>query len=63
MQCSVVGTRFRALRHHLAIDRAQDGAATAIRYCHDDLGGARDVEHDAVDLRALGGDLHEVACA
>jgi hypothetical protein len=62
MQRPVIGAVLDALGQRGALDGPQDRAAVAVDHRHDHLRGARNIEDDAVDLRATGRDLHEVPC-
>jgi hypothetical protein len=60
-QCPISGALLRALAHHLRMNRSEHGATGRIHHGHHDLGFARGVEHDSVELWAAAGDLDEFA--
>ncbi len=62
-QRPVVGTLALALAQHVRIDRAKDRAAGGINHGDDDLGAARSVKHESIELRAAVRHCHQLACA
>lgn len=62
-QRPIAWTRLLALGQHLRIDRAKDRPAGGVNHGDDDLGAARSVKHESVELRAAVRHLHQVACA
>src|SRR3954468_20856713 len=61
MERAVVGTFLGALGQGLRVDRLEPGAAIRIHDGHDDLGTARHVKDDPVELRSARGDLDELS--
>src|SRR6516162_3588786 len=53
MQCFVVGTFLRPLAQRLRMNGAEHGPSAGIHHGHYDLGPARGVEHDPVELRSV----------
>lgn len=62
-QGSVVGAFLRPLGQRPRVNRSEHGTSAGVHHGYHDLGSARHVEHDPVELWAAAGDLDEFAGA